>query len=49
MDYDAATVFGLMEAMDVPMSESNVVTFWEGEVAYLALVFFIAICPELFQ
>ncbi|KAG0331416.1 hypothetical protein BG000_010935 [Podila horticola] len=32
VDYDAATVFGLMEAMDVPMSESNVVTFWEGEI-----------------
>ncbi|KAG0343593.1 hypothetical protein BG004_005190 [Podila humilis] len=32
VDYEAATVFGLMEAMDVPMSESNVVTFWEGEI-----------------
>ncbi|KAG0346264.1 hypothetical protein BG005_000854, partial [Podila minutissima] len=32
VDYNAATVFGLMEAMDVPMSESNVVTFWEGEI-----------------
>lgn len=32
MDYDAGTIYGLMEAMDVPMSASNVVTFWEGEI-----------------
>lgn len=32
VDYDAGTVYGLMEAMDVPMSASNVVTFWEGEI-----------------
>lgn len=34
MDYYAGTVCGHMEAMDVPMSVSNVVTFWEGEVTY---------------
>ncbi|KAG0211359.1 hypothetical protein BGX28_008017 [Mortierella sp. GBA30] len=32
VDYDAGAVYGLMEAMDVPMSSSNVVTFWEGEI-----------------
>ncbi|KAF9952055.1 hypothetical protein BGZ72_006567 [Mortierella alpina] len=32
VDYDSGTVYGLMEAMDVPMSASNVVTFWEGEI-----------------
>ncbi|KAF9180569.1 hypothetical protein BGZ51_006099 [Haplosporangium sp. Z 767] len=32
VDYDAGMVYGLMEAMDVPMSTSNVVTFWEGEI-----------------
>ncbi|KAG0307788.1 hypothetical protein BGZ97_000285 [Linnemannia gamsii] len=32
VDYYAGTVCGHMEAMDVPMSESNVVTFWEGEI-----------------
>ncbi|KAG0373603.1 hypothetical protein BGX24_011478 [Mortierella sp. AD032] len=31
-DYVAGTVYGHMEAMDVPMSVSNVVTFWEGEI-----------------
>ncbi|KAF8929853.1 vacuolar import and degradation protein-domain-containing protein [Dissophora ornata] len=32
VDYDAGAVYGLMEAIDVPMSASNVVTFWEGEI-----------------
>ncbi|KAF9362325.1 hypothetical protein BGX34_006389 [Mortierella sp. NVP85] len=32
VDYDAGTIYGQMEAMDVPMSASNVVTFWEGEI-----------------
>ncbi|KAF9090357.1 hypothetical protein BGX29_011516 [Mortierella sp. GBA35] len=32
VDYVAGTVYGHMEAMDVPMSVSNVVTFWEGEI-----------------
>ncbi|KAF9128141.1 hypothetical protein BGX30_014441 [Mortierella sp. GBA39] len=32
VDYYAGTVCGHMEAMDVPMSVSNVVTFWEGEI-----------------
>ncbi|CAO3571963.1 unnamed protein product [Mortierella alpina] len=32
VDYDSGTVYGLMEAMDVPMSASSVVTFWEGEI-----------------
>ncbi|KAF9274815.1 hypothetical protein BGZ68_000336, partial [Mortierella alpina] len=32
VDYGSGTVYGLMEAMDVPMSASNVVTFWEGEI-----------------
>ncbi|KAG0007000.1 hypothetical protein BGZ65_000141 [Modicella reniformis] len=32
VDYDAGAVYGLMEAMDVPLSASNVVTFWEGEI-----------------
>ncbi|KAF9930190.1 hypothetical protein FBU30_000790 [Linnemannia zychae] len=31
VDYVAGTIYGHMEAMDVPMSVSNVVTFWEGE------------------
>ncbi|KAF9939607.1 hypothetical protein BGZ67_009187 [Mortierella alpina] len=32
VDYRSSTVYGLMEAMDVPMSASSVVTFWEGEI-----------------
>ncbi|KAG0287709.1 hypothetical protein BGZ96_008393 [Linnemannia gamsii] len=32
VDYYAGTICGHMEAMDVPMSVSNVVTFWEGEI-----------------
>ncbi|ORZ08534.1 vacuolar import/degradation protein Vid24 [Lobosporangium transversale] len=32
VDYNAGVVYGLMEAMDVPMSTSSVVTSWEGEV-----------------
>ncbi|KAG0370475.1 vacuolar import and degradation protein-domain-containing protein [Gamsiella multidivaricata] len=32
VDYEAGAVYGLMEAIDVPMSASNVVTFWEGEI-----------------
>ncbi|KAG0224298.1 hypothetical protein BGW42_005207 [Actinomortierella wolfii] len=32
VDYASGTVFGLMEAMDVPTSSSNVITYWEGEI-----------------
>ncbi|KAG0024482.1 hypothetical protein BGZ80_002433 [Entomortierella chlamydospora] len=32
VDYDAGAVYGLMEAIGVPNSSSNVVTFWEGEI-----------------
>lgn len=34
VDHQSGTVCGLMEALDVPMSASKVVTFWEGEVTY---------------
>ncbi|KAG0057082.1 hypothetical protein BGZ83_001931 [Gryganskiella cystojenkinii] len=32
VDQESGTVCGLMEALDVPMSASQVVTFWEGEI-----------------
>ncbi|KAF9434340.1 hypothetical protein BGZ76_008183 [Entomortierella beljakovae] len=32
VDYEAGAVYGLMEAIGVPVSASNVITFWEGEI-----------------
>ena len=39
VDRESGTVCGLMEALDVPMSASKVVTFWEGEVKCRDIMF----------